>query len=84
MAEAAKASGVDPAVVKLLGDAIKAAKRDERGFASLSEVGKLAGTRSSFDARNYGYPRLSDLLRAIPNFQTETREGGDVYVKRVR
>jgi hypothetical protein len=84
MAEAAKASGVDPAVVKLLGDAIKAAKRDERGFASLSEVGKLAGNRSSFDARNYGYPRLSDLLRAIPNFQTETREGGDVYVKRVR
>ena len=84
MAEAAKASRVDPAVVKLLGDAIKAAKRDERGFASLSEVGKLAGNRSSFDARNYGYPRLSDLLRAIPNFQAETREGGAVYVKRVR
>ncbi len=84
VAEAAAASGVDPAVVKLLGDAIKAAKRDERGFASLSEVGKLAGNRSSFDARTYGYPRLSELMEAVPNFQVEKREGGSVYVRRVR
>ncbi|HEV2817483.1 MAG TPA: NYN domain-containing protein [Allosphingosinicella sp.] len=76
--------GIDEAVVKLLGDAIKASKRDERGFASLSQVGKLAGNRSSFDARNYGHSRLSELVEAIPNFQTEKREGGAVYVKRVR
>ena len=61
-------SDVDEAVVKLLGDAIKAAKRDERGFASLSEVGKLAGNRSSFDARNYGYSRLSRADRGDPQF----------------
>ena len=84
VADAAAVAGVDAAVVKLLGDAIKASKRDAAGFASLSEVGTLAGNRSSFDARNYGYSRLSDLVRAIPNFQTETREGGRVYVKRVR
>jgi hypothetical protein len=83
-AEAAAAAGVDEAVVKLLGDAIKAAKRDERGFASLSEVGKLAGNRSSFDARNYGYSRLSDLVAAVPNFQVEKRDGGAAYVRRVR
>ena len=51
---------------------------------ALSEVGKLAGNRSSFDARNYGYAGLSELIQAIPNFQTERREGGRVYVKRVR
>jgi uncharacterized LabA/DUF88 family protein len=76
--------GIDPELVKLLGDAIKAAKRDGRGFASLSEIGKLAGNRSSFDARNYGYSRLSELIEAIPNFQTERREDGSVHVKRVR
>lgn len=83
-AQAAAESGVDEAVIKLLGDAIKAAKRDERGFASLSEVGKLAGNRSSFDARNYGHSRLSELVAAISNFQIEKRDGGAVYVRRVR
>ena len=76
--------GIDPELVKLLGDAIKAAKRDERGFASLSEIGQLAGNRSSFDARNYGYSRLSELVEAIPNFQTERRDDGSLHVKRVR
>jgi uncharacterized LabA/DUF88 family protein len=75
---------VDEAVIKLLGDAIKASKRDERGFASISEIGRRAGNRSSFDARNYGYSRLSELIEAIPNFQVEKRDGGAVYVKRLR
>jgi uncharacterized protein (TIGR00288 family) len=75
---------VDEEVVKLLGDAIKASKRDERGFASIQEVGRRAGNRSSFDARNYGYSRLSELLASIPNFQIERREGGTAFVKRVR
>lgn len=78
------AAGIDPGVVKIIGEAWRNAKRDERGFASLSEVGKLAGNRSSFDARSYGYTRLSDMIAAIPNFQIETRDGGAVFVKRVR
>jgi NYN domain-containing protein/OST-HTH/LOTUS domain-containing protein len=75
---------VDEAVIKLLGDAVKASKRDERGFASISEIGRRAGNRSSFDARNYGYSRLSELIEAIPNFQVEKRDDGAVYVKRLR
>ena len=75
---------VDTDLLKLLIDAYDAVKRDERGFVSLSELGQRAGNRSSFDARNYGYRRLSDLIEAVPNFQTERREGGRLYVKRVR
>lgn len=75
---------VDEGLVTLLGDAWKASKRDERGFASLSEVGQRAGNRSSFDARNYGFSRLSELFESLPNFATEKREGGAVFVKRVR
>jgi uncharacterized LabA/DUF88 family protein len=75
---------VDETVIKLLGDAVKASQRDERGFASISEIGRRAGNRSSFDARNYGYSRLSELIEAIPNFQVEKRDGGAVYVKRLR
>ena len=59
-------------------------KRDERGFVSLSEMGERAGNRSSFDARNYGYKRLSDLIEAVPNFHTERRDGDRIFVRRVR
>lgn len=73
---------VDEEVIALLGDAWKASKRDERGFASLSEVGQRAGNRSSFDARNYGASRLSELVQRLPNFETEQRENG-MFVRRV-
>jgi uncharacterized protein (TIGR00288 family) len=73
----------DDELLKLLGSAFKASKRDERGFTSLSEMGRRAGNRSSFDARNYGYARLSDLIEALPQFATERREDGAMYVKRV-
>ena len=74
---------VDPEVVRLLIDAYDAVKRDERGFAALGSVGQLAGNRSSFDTRNYGYKRLSDLIRVVPNFIVELREGGQTWIKRV-
>ena len=80
---AAAQAGVDPELVALLIDAYNNAKRDERGFAGLSQVGQLAGNRSSFDVRNYGFKRLSDLIEKVPNFQTELRDGR-VFVKRVR
>lgn len=78
-----KAKPVDADVLALLGDAWKASKRDERGFASLSEVGQRAGNRSSFDARNYGAQRLSELVEKLPGFEMETRDGG-MFVRRVR
>jgi len=88
-AAAAKAASsgkqpIDEELVKVLGAAFRASKRDERGYASLSEVGQRAGNRSSFDARSYGYSNLADLIDAIPNFATERRQDGRVYVKRVR
>ncbi|QLC24184.1 NYN domain-containing protein [Parasphingopyxis algicola] len=75
---------VDEDVVALLIDAYDAAKRDENGYAALSAVGQRAGNRSSFDVRNYGYSRLRDLIDDIPNFATEQRENGQVWVKRLR
>lgn len=75
---------VDPELLDLLVDAYNNVTRDENGFASLSSVGQRAGNRSSFDTRNYGFKRLSDLIQTIPNFITERRAGGAMYVKRVR
>jgi hypothetical protein len=83
-AEAKRKSPVDPDLLKLLVDAYDASKRDERGFVSLSAMGQLAANRSSFDTRNYGYSRLSDLIEAVPNFQIERRDNGRSYVRRLR
>ena len=75
---------VDPELLDLLNDAYNNVTRDENGFASLSSIGQRAGNRSSFDVRNYGFRRLSDLIQTIPNFITERRAGGAMYVKRIR
>jgi uncharacterized protein (TIGR00288 family) len=74
---------VNPDLIALLAAAIAESKRDDKGFASLGEVGNRANNRSSFDARSYGFSRLSDLLKSLPNFQTENRDG-NLYVRRVR
>ena len=73
----------DPELLKLLVDAYDSVKRDAKGYVSLSAMGQLAGNRSSFDARNYGFKRLSDLIESVENFQVERRENG-LWVKRVR
>jgi len=75
---------LDQELLQLLFDAYNASKRDEKGFAKLSEVGQLAGNRSSFDTRNYGFARLIDMIETIPNFATERRDGGQIWVKRLR
>ena len=81
---APKEKVVDEELLNLLIDAYDASNRDEGGWAKLSEVGQRAGNRSSFDTRNYGYSRLSDLIDASPNFKSERRENGVIWVKRQR
>jgi len=76
--------GLDEDLLNLLFDAYNASKRDEQGYAKLSEVGQRAGNRSSFDTRNYGYSRLVDLIEVIPNFASERRANGQIWVKRLR
>lgn len=82
LGEKSKAT-IDEELVELLGTAWKAANRDEDGFAQMGEVGSLAGNRSSFDVRNYGFKRLSDLFQSMDQFKVERREN-TLYVKRLR
>lgn len=74
---------IDDELVDLLGTAWKAANRDEDGYAQMGEVGSLAGNRSSFDVRNYGFKRLSDLFQSMDQFKVERRDN-TLYVKRLR
>jgi uncharacterized protein (TIGR00288 family) len=75
---------VDTELLNVLGAAYKASKRDDDGYAPLSEIGQRAKAVSSFAVRNYGFTRLSDLVRALPNFEVKTGEDGRLAVKRLR
>ena len=75
---------VDAELLQVLGAAFKASKRDEEGYASLSEMGQRAKAVSSFAVRNYGFTRLSDLIKAVPNFGTRVGSDGRMMVKRLR
>jgi len=75
---------VDAELLQLLGAAFKASKRDEEGYASLAELGQRAKAVSSFAVRNYGFTRLSDLIKAVPNFDVKTGDDGRLVVKRLR
>ena len=81
---AAGARPVDSELLQVLGAAYKASKRDEEGFTPLSELGQRAKAVSSFAARNFGYTRLSDLIRAVPNFEVKAGDDGRLLVKRLR
>lgn len=75
---------VDEELIELLGGAWKASSRDDDGFAKLQEVGQIAGNRSSFDVRNYGFRRLSELLRSLDRFELKRGSDGQLYVRRLR
>jgi len=70
-------------LIQLLSQAVKASKRDENGYASLSEIGQRVANRSSFDTRSYGFSGLSELVQSLPQFTTEKR-GDGIFVKRLR
>jgi hypothetical protein len=80
----ARAKPIDKELLDVLGAAFKASKRDDEGYAPLAELGQRAKAVSSFAVRNYGFTRLSDLIRAVPNFEVKTGDDGRLAVKRLR
>lgn len=75
---------VDEDLIELITAAYSEAKRDENGYATIQQVGQIAGNRSSFDVRNYGFKSLSEMFSALDNFSVERRSNNQVYVKRLR
>ena len=65
----------DTRLVNLLRKAVEAAA-DEEGWAGLGAVGQHISKQSSFDARNFGYAKLSGLFQAIGLFTLRTHGKG--------
>ncbi|WP_265562727.1 NYN domain-containing protein [Sphingomicrobium arenosum] len=75
---------VDDELLAILGNAYKASKRDEEGYTPLSEMGQRAKAVSSFAVRNYGFTRLSDLVRSLDHYDVKKGSDGRLVVKRLR
>ncbi len=69
----------DTRLVKMLRRAVSAAEGED-GWSHLGPVGSQIGNQASFDPRNYGYGKLSDLLAAIGLFELK-KDGKSSYVR---
>jgi uncharacterized LabA/DUF88 family protein len=71
----------DRAFLDLVSGAVDDAS-DDSGWAHLGHVGSILTKKEpDFDPRNYGYPKLSDLLEASKRFEVKRGERG-VQVRR--
>jgi uncharacterized LabA/DUF88 family protein len=66
---------IDPATIDLI-VTCATTEADETGWASLASVGNLIGKqRPDFDSRNFGYLKLSQLIKNLGIFDIDEREG---------
>jgi uncharacterized LabA/DUF88 family protein len=66
-----------PVITKIIGE-----MDSDDGWAPLAEVGKqLANLASDFDPRNFGFRKLSDLVRKTDAFDVEHPKGGAIRIR---
>jgi uncharacterized protein (TIGR00288 family) len=73
----------DSKLMNTLRSAVEAVE-DEEGWAPLGPVGSHISNQGSFDQRNYGFSKLSDLFAAIDLFEVRKEREGDVTTIWVR
>lgn len=57
---------------------------DDDGWAFLGDVGNLLQKKQpNFDSRNYGFPKLTPLIKSLKNFEIEERVGNKNNLKLV-
>ncbi|NTU91943.1 MAG: NYN domain-containing protein [Chlorobiaceae bacterium] len=71
----------DSKLLTLIRNAVDSAQ-EEDGWSNLAKIGKNISNQASFDPRNYGFKRLSDLVRSIDLFEFEFRnKNSELYVR---
>ncbi|MGY1425955.1 NYN domain-containing protein [Lysobacter sp. A289] len=72
-ASSASALRSDARLLQMLRGAVDSASSDD-GWSRLGAVGQQIGNQASFDSRNYGYRKLSDLIEATGVFDVRRDE----------
>ncbi len=81
--EAQSSGRVPESVIKLIADSV-ADIADEDGFAFMGELGNLLLKKQpDFDPRNFGFRKLTTLIRSIGRFEIDVRQTGDANIKHI-
>ncbi|ABO22348.1 NYN domain-containing protein [Shewanella loihica] len=70
----------DTKLIHLLRQAIEATEEDD-GWSRLGPIGSHISNHSSFDQRNYGFKKLSDLFAAIDLFEMRKTNGSVMWIR---
>ncbi|MGI2145986.1 NYN domain-containing protein [Shewanella frigidimarina] len=77
---ATKSLNKNTKLISLLRQAIEAVEEDD-GWAMLGPIGTHISNHASFDQRNYGFKKLSDLFASIDLFDMKKTNGSVIWVK---
>ena len=71
------------AVVELIADAVET-MADEDGYAFMGDLGNLLVKKQpDFDPRNFGFSKLTQLVRYLPRFEVDVRQTSLPHVKHI-
>ncbi len=74
----------DSALVRLLRTAVEQTEEDD-GWSHLGMVGHYISNNTSFSPVNYGYKKLSDIIRIIDLFKIEMRkDNSEMFIRKKR
>lgn len=76
-----QSSRVPDSTVKLIADSISDIADDD-GYAYLGELGNLLLKKQpDFDARNFGFVKLTPLIKSLSRFELDVRQTADANIK---
>ena len=77
----AASSRVPDEIVELIADSVSDLA-DEDGYADMSNLGNLIiKKRPDFDPRNFGFKKLSSMMKYLPRFEVDVRVTADPHAK---
>lgn len=75
--------GVPPEIVSLIADSLNSIA-DEDGYAFMGELGNLLVKKQpNFDPRNFGFGKLTNLVKSLDRFEIDARQTSAPHVKHI-
>ena len=79
--ESRKNAGIPDDVAELIAESVEDVCGED-GFAHMGKLSNLLMKKQpDFDPRNYGFSKLSKLVKALPRFEVDVRQGGQSNMK---